>query len=207
MALTKGSAISASDIVALHDRVLAEIKRRSQSGAVGSMSSWTSKAAYTKTPAAGNAIQIEHANKIIEPVNEINTSGMTKVTVGAAITNFSGLSAKLTTFETRSKQTSKTGSDHLCNASCTGLCSTGCYSGCSSCGGSCSNNCSSCGGACSNDCNSTCSGDCDGTCTSSCGQGCASCYTSCGTGTCTGACSNDCAKGCSETCAVLAGSV
>ena len=206
MALTKGSAISASDINALHTRVLNEIARRSKSGAVGSMSSWTSKAAYTKTPAVGNAIQIEHANKIIEPVNAINTSGMTKVTAGAAITNFSGLSAKLTTFETRSKQTNLTGSDHLCNASCTGLCSTGCHTGCSSCGGSCSNNCSSCGGNCSNDCNTTCSGDCNETCTNSCGQGCATCYTSCG-GDCKTGCFNDCARGCSETCAILAGKV
>lgn len=202
MALTKGSAISASDINALHTRVLNEIARRSKSGAVGSMSSWTSKAAYTKTPAVGNAIQIEHANKIIEPVNAINTSGMTKVTAGAAITNFSGLSAKLTTFETRSKQTNLTGSDHLCNASCTGLCSTGCYSGCSSCGGSCSNNCSS---SCTGDCNDTCSGGCVGDCYNSCDRGCSYCSTSCGTGNCKGACSNDCAKGCSETCAVLAG--
>lgn len=202
MALTKGSAISASDINALHTRVLNEIARRSKSGAVGSMSSWTSKAAYTKTPAAGNAIQIEHANKIIEPVNAINTSGITKVTAGAAITNFSGLSAKLTTFETRSKQTNLTGSDHLCNTSCTGLCSTGCHTGCSSCGGSCSNNCSS---SCTGDCEDTCLGGCDGDCYNSCDRGCSYCSTSCGTGNCKGACTNDCAKGCSETCAVLAG--
>lgn len=204
MALTKGSAISASDINALHTRVLNEIARRSKSGAVGSMSSWTSKAAYTKTPAAGNAIQIEHANKIIEPVNAINTSGMTKVTVGAAITNFSGLSAKLTTFETRSKQTNLTGSDHLCNASCTGLCSTGCHTGCSSCGGSCSHNCSS---SCTGDCEDTCSGGCEGDCYNSCDRGCSYCSTSCGTGNCKGTCTNDCATGCSETCAVLAGKV
>lgn len=204
MALTKGSAISASDINALHTRVLNEIARRSKSGAVGSMSSWTSKAAYTKTPAAGNAIQIEHANKIIEPVNAINTSGMTKVTVGTAITNFSGLSAKLTTFETRSKQTSLTGSDHLCNASCTGLCSTGCHTGCSSCGGSCSNNCSS---SCTGDCEDTCLGGCEGDCYNSCDRGCSYCSTSCGTGNCKGICTNDCATGCSETCAVLAGKV
>lgn len=204
MALTKGSAISASDINALHTRVLNEIARRSKSGAVGSMSSWTSKAAYTKTPAAGNAIQIEHANKIIEPVNAINTSGMTKVTAGAAITNFSDLSAKLTTFETRSKQTNLTGSDHLCNASCTGLCSTGCHTGCSSCGGSCSNNCSS---SCTGDCEDTCSGRCTGDCYNSCDRGCSYCSTSCGTGNCKGLCTNDCATGCSETCAVLAGKV
>nr|DAF80840.1 MAG TPA: Nematocyst outer wall antigen evolution, nematocyst, bridge state [Bacteriophage sp.] len=204
MALTKGSAISASDINALHTRVLNEIARRSKSGAVGSMSSWTSKAAYTKTPAAGNAIQIEHANKIIEPVNAINTSGMTKVTAGAAITNFSDLSAKLTTFETRSKQTNLTGSDHLCNASCTGLCSTGCHTGCSSCGGSCSNNCSS---SCTGDCEDTCSGGCIGDCYNSCDRGCSYCSTSCGTGNCKGLCTNDCATGCSETCAVLAGKV
>lgn len=202
MALTKGSAISTSDINALHTRVLNEIARRSKSGAVGSMSSWTSKAAYTKTPAVGNAIQIEHANKIIEPVNAINTSGMTKVTAGAAITNFSGLSAKLTTFETRSKQTNLTGSDHLCNASCTGLCSTGCHTGCSSCGGSCSHNCSS---SCTGDCEDTCLGGCVGDCYNSCDRGCSYCSTSCGTSNCKGACTNDCAKGCSETCAVLAG--
>lgn len=204
MALTKGSAISASDINALHTRVLNEIARRSKSGAVGSMSSWTSKAAYTKTPVASNAIQIEHANKIIEPVNAINTSGMTKVTAGAAITNFSGLSAKLTTFETRSKQTNLTGSDHLCNASCTGLCSTGCHTGCSSCGGSCSNNCSS---SCTGDCDGTCLGGCIGDCYNSCDRGCSYCSTSCGTGNCKGLCTNDCATGCSETCAVLAGKV
>ena len=204
MALTKGSAISASDINALHTRVLNEIARRSKSGAVGSMSSWTSKAAYTKTPTASNAIQIEHANKIIEPVNAINTSGMTKVTAGAAITNFSGLSAKLTTFETRSKQTNLTGSDHLCNASCTGLCSTGCHTGCSSCGGSCSNNCSS---SCTGDCDGTCLGGCEGDCYNSCDRGCSYCSTSCGTGNCKGLCTNDCATGCSETCAVLAGKV
>lgn len=206
MALTKGSAISASDINALHTRVLNEIARRSKSGAVGSMSSWSSKAAYTKAPVEDSAIQIEHANKIIEPVNAINTSGMKKVTAGSAITSFNGLSAKLTTFETRSKQTNLTGSDHLCNASCTGLCSTGCYSGCSSCGGSCSDSCSSCGGSCSNDCSSTCSGSCSGNCTNSCGQGCATCSTSCG-GTCRTGCSNDCAQGCARTCAKGVGPV
>ena len=201
MALTQGSKISAADFIALHDRVLAEIARRSTNNAVGSMSSWTAAAAYTTDPTNQGKIQIEHANKIINPVNAIKASGMSTVVAGSAITNFTNLISVLGTLETASKKEDKTGSGHGCAASCTGLCSTGCYSGCSSCGGSCSNNCSS---GCTGDCEGSCSGSCSGTCTNSCGQGCASCYTACGSA-CTGKCSNDCATGCSETCEVLAG--
>lgn len=202
MSLTKGSVITASDINELHQRVLDEIARRSKRRAIGSMSSWTSEATYTNPPAASNVIQIEHANKIINPVNAINDSGMTAVQVGDVITNFSGLSAKLTTFETRSKQTNLVGSDHLCNASCTGLCSTGCHTGCSGCGEACSANCLH---TCEGDCEGTCSGGCTGDCYNSCDRGCSYCSTSCGTSNCKGSCTNDCAKGCSSTCAVLAG--
>lgn len=205
MSLKSGNAITASDINALHNRVLAEITRRTNTSAKGSMKDLgytTTNMAYSTTPAKNGNVLVEHANKIINPVNAINSSGMSSVSAGSTIKAFDGLDSKLTTFETRSQQTSKTGSDHLCNASCTGLCSTGCYSGCAGCGGACSTNCS---GDCEGGCNTTCTGGCNGDCYNSCDRGCSYCSTSCGTGNCKGGCHNDCAKGCSETCAVLAG--
>lgn len=153
MALTQGSAATASDINALKARVKAEMNRRCQNGSLTAYAGTAYN--YTTTPAVGGLINVEHINKILTPMNAITnqTSYGTSKAVGDLITAPNILSTNLAVYE---KQAMSKGSTSSCSSSCSGLCTTNCYNACTSC-----TSCSGCSG---------CSGTCQGC--SGCGDGC-----------------------------------
>lgn len=203
MAITENSKVLASDFIALKARVKTELSRRVRNGDISSYGG--SNYDYTVTPTSNSQILVEHINKIVEPLNAVNSTGVSTSTANISpIVNLTLLDAKLTTYE--GDQMVQNG-HNSCNAACTGMCVSTCWSACTGCTGTCTGSCSStcsgsCGGACSygcgGSCGSGCSGGCDGSCTSSCAAGCAS---GC-SGLCTGGCSGYCGNcgGCGNTC-------
>lgn len=192
MSLTEGSKVLASDFVALKARVKAEMARRCRKGSLAAYAT-----DYTDTPTSGGRILPVHANELIEPLNQINTTGYTTVASGDVVPEFSTLDAKLTAWEA----TAMTSSTNDCSASCSGLCTTGCYNSCSGCGGACSSGCSSCSGTCTGGCEgcSSCSGTCSGGCSGSCTDACSGCGAMCSS-SCSGYCSSTCTGGCYTSC-------
>lgn len=199
MALTTGNQYLASEFNALKARVKAEMQRRQYNGSLTAYGDTPYD--YTVTPAAGNTVLIEHMNKLVQPLNAINTTGMTTVKAGDPIQAIQALNTFLTTAE----QYPLTSSTTDCKSSCTGLCTTGCGSTCTgctggcegtcntTCTGTCSGGCSGCGGNCTGGCSGKCYG-CYGTCSSSCAKGCAS---KCSSGNvCKGSCKSTCGGNC-----------
>lgn len=192
MALTSNNSIMASDFVSMKARVKAEMNRRKYVGSLTSYAGTTYD--YTVSPASNGVISIEHANKLIVPINAINSSGYSEKKAGDIINELDTLNIKLTAHE---KQALYGATD--CASSCSGLCRTGCSGTCSGCGGACSYSCS---GTCDGGCDTTCSGGCDTTCSGGCqghcGDGCYGCTGACRTN-CSG-CSGSCKGTCSRTC-------
>ena len=187
MALNAKNLILASDFVSLKARVKAEMQRRSY---YGSLASYAGTAYdYTEVPADDKIIKTEHINKLVTPMNAINTSGYSTKSAGDVIPELETLNIKLTAYE----KTAIYGSVNDCASNCSGLCRTQCSNTCS---GGCSGGCSGCGGACSTSCSSSCSGSCSGNC-NGCGDG---CTTSCRSDSCTAACYGNCAFVCSTDC-------
>lgn len=176
----QGGLISASDFTTLKNLVKNEINRRSNSKSVGSMSAYNGSGYnYTTTPAKGGNINLEHIQKITEPLDAVtgnNTTPGTHATITAAqIINATNTVKNLSGKSTTANNSSNAG----CKSSCSGLCYTGCYSSCSGCSGSCSGSCS---GGCNNTCNNTCSGGCsgcDGNCWAACKDNCGNCDGGC----------------------------
>ena len=195
MAFNKDNELLAQEWNALKARVKAEMLRRNQ---VGSLTNFGSAAYdYTDAPSENGIIQIEHINKIIEPLAQINASalGVTTKNINDPVTHedLGAVSAFLSVAEGYGVTGSKTD----CAASCSGLCVGSCNATCANdCTGSCSNTCTgSCTGSCSGTCSGTCSGGCSGGCLG-CSGGCTG---GCSDG-CTGACSGYCYTSCSGTC-------
>lgn len=179
--------ISATRLKNLKLRVRAECARRNESGSVASYSGVAYD--YTLAPALGIIAKSEHRDKLVIPLNAINSAQFPLITGGVVISEaaLSTMESFLTVVEKRSF-TDYSASD--CSGGCTGLC----YS-CTSCTG-----CTGCGTACSNNCD----GACEGTCTDAC-EGCNLCTSSCGYAGCTascylscyGECDGNCGTGCS----------
>ena len=179
--------INTDRFIAIKSRLKAEVQRRKY---VGSVSSYGGAAYdFTNNPKQGTYIRQEHYNKIIEPLNAVNSEGIPNmVQNGTSIEDqFDIFDAKLTVFE--SKPLTAASNNTGCAASCTGLCSTGCYGTCTG----------SCTGSCKGSCRGSCDG-CDGC------SGCSGCGGSCSYG-CSGSCSANCASwycsGCSGSCSAL----
>lgn len=189
MALTVGNRYLAEEFISLKARVKAEMLRRKYNGTLVSYGS--SKYDYEVQPEAGNVVLAEHFNKIVEPLNAINDTGLTTKYSGDLIVAMETLD----TFLTKSEGYALTSKTTNCKASCSGLCVTGCGSGCSGCTGTCSNNCtgcSGCGNSCSRNCDTTCSAKCMYDCEGACAEGCSS--------SCMGGCKYTCSSGCSTQC-------
>ena len=180
MALSVGNRYLASEFINLNARVKAEMQRRKYKGSLVTYASASYD--YTVTPTANSVVLPEHVNKIVEPLNAINDTGVDTGASGDVIKALDKANAFLTTAESYSV-TSKTTD---CKSTCTGLCVTTCGSSCSGCSGSCTGQCTSCSG-------------CSGTCTSSCARACNSCMTDC-TGACAEGCSSSCMGGCKNGC-------
>ena len=194
MALNAKNLILASDFVSLKARVKAEMQRRSY---YGSLASYAGTAYdYTEVPAGDKVIKTEHINKLVTPMNAVNTSGYSTKSAGDIIPELETLNVKLTAYE----KTAIYGSVNDCASNCSGLCRTQCSNTCS---GSCSGTCSGCGGSCSYSCSGGCDTGCSGCegCGSGCSAGCAptcagGCWSDGCTSNCTAACRMDC-SGCS----------
>ena len=83
MALTTGNKYLASEFNALKARVKAEMERRQYNGPMTTYADTSYD--YTVIPAADNLVLIEHMNKLVEPLNAINATGMTTVKTGDPI--------------------------------------------------------------------------------------------------------------------------
>ena len=190
MALTIGNPILASEIIALKERVKAEMLRRDK---VGSLVEYGgSDYDYTVTPAAGNPILPEHFNKLIIPMNAINNIGYSEISSGDPIPALD----KLEAFLTKSEAFAVTGSASNCKTTCSGLCVGTCQSACGTgCSGTCSSSCkNTCDRDCADDCYTGCSGSCDSSCKTDCAKGCAwTCNSNC-----SGGCKTDCRMYCAK---------
>ena len=177
--------MTANQLVTLKASVNKEMKRRCYNG---SMIAYAGRNyAFQTTPAAGEIIQAQQGNAVIQPLSAVNPiSGLPTAAVGEVIpTAFDN--DKLTKVVNDLSNLTTTTPNPGCAASCSGLCHTQCSTSCSGCSG-CSG-CGGCGGGCSG-CSGTCSGGCSG-CRATCSSRCDSC-----SGTCTQNCSMDCNAGC-----------
>lgn len=183
--------ISPERFTELKAKVKAEMLRRNQSGSVASYGG--TEYDYTVVPADGKIIKEEHREKLIVPMNAVNSDQVPLSQVSFVNDNeITTLETKINAWATRSL-TDKSGSD--CKSGCTGTCYTGCStgcSGCSGCSGTCKSGCTSCSGChgCSG-CTSYCVDHCNNSCSGTCKGG---CY-----GGCDGRCINSCSTECSHT--------
>lgn len=196
MSLASGNKLLASDINSLKAKVKKEMLRRDGRGSLVEYGGTTYD--YSVVPAKGGKLLIEHANKIITPMNAITASGFTEVKKGDRVKSLEALNAKVVAYAAESMGASKSS----CSSSCSGLCTTS-SSGSCGCSGSCGGVCSSTtDGSCT--CGSGCKGSTEASTCSSCSDGCTaycgmSCYGTCssqwngGGSTCAAAkCSGSC---------------
>lgn len=179
--------ITSDEIVAIKDRLNAEMSRRKYNG---DLSSYAGEAYQFEsiTPKV-TKINKNIYNKLVEPLNAVNSS-FTTIADGELKQilrdDYLDIESKLTLYESNDSYTSSTND---CGAACSGLCITACSTSCS--------------GTCSGSCSGTCSGSCSGGCSGSCSGGCSSdgCSTTCSSTGCKGdgcyqACFYDCETSC-----------
>lgn len=162
--------IEAQRFTDLKARVKAECQRRSYTGSVASYGGTDYD--YASAPASGVKIAQEHYEKLVIPLNAINSETFPD-TSGERIITDADLTA-METFLTSAEGRGKTATTTDCSASCTGLCK-----GCTG----------TCTGSCSGGCSGTCLNTCTGSCTGGCWGGCTSC-----SGACTGSCQASCTR-------------
>ena len=75
MALTQGQKALASDMIALKKRVKNEMNRRKYRNSLTSYGGTSYD--YSTSPASGGKIMAEHINKIVIPLNQIKSTGLT----------------------------------------------------------------------------------------------------------------------------------
>ena len=185
--------ISSERIAELKARVKAECLRRCHIDSVESYGG--EKYDFSRDPEKDNVAIEEHAEKILTPLNAINSAKFPS-TRGDRVISDSELTTEeafLTVAEARAV-TDQYGTD--CNGNCAGLCfgcTSGCVSGCTSCQG--------CSGTCKNTCKNACTETCYGSC-----SGCTGCSTTCGGDGCVGQCVTSCSAGCTTGCGASCGS-
>lgn len=175
--------ITSDEIVAIKNRLNAEMNRRKYNG---DLSSYAGEAYQFEsiTPKV-TKINKNIYNKLVEPLNAINSS-FTTIADGELKQilrdDYLDIESELTLYESNDSYTSSTND---CGAACSGLCITQCSTECTGCTGTCNTTCS---GSCSTTCSGTCTGGCSG-CGSSCGSGCSGSCSGCsGCGSCDGTC-------------------
>lgn len=186
--LEQGEKYSASDFIALKNKVNAEMQRRCYTGSLVEYGG--AAYAFNIAPQNGTQILADQANKVITPINAVNDSGIVAQNIGDPAKALNVLDAKVTAYASAPLE----GTNHYCKASCSGLCHTACSGSCSgTCTTACGGNCeTSCTGGCTGTCNNTCTGSCTGSCTGGCGVGCGSCADC--SGGCYGSCTGSCSK-------------
>lgn len=75
-----GEILSSTAIIALKNRVKAEMNRRKYTKSLTKYASSTWN--YSTTPEVGADVLVEHANKIIIPLNKVRATGYNEVSQG-----------------------------------------------------------------------------------------------------------------------------
>ena len=163
MALTQHSKIMSSDIIALKNRVKAEMARRKYYGSLASLNTNFSNSANS-----GDQALLTHFNETIGHINYINATGISSDLIYA----ISAEASQLGVYENRGI----TSSTNDCTYLCRGLCVSKCDTTCSGCGSGCASTCSgNCSGWCEDSCDNYCADSCGGSngCKNTCTSGCA----------------------------------
>ena len=198
--LQKDSQKIAQSMIALKDKVTAEMLRRSHNITVGSATGGSLEEygkgdwLYTNAdkPVKDGIPKAVQANKIIAPLNAVHTS-MEEVAEGTIMASLSQAETIVNNYAATDLYSEK----NDCQGFCSGLCAVTCVGGCRQ---ECSDTCT---GTCKDSCDNTCKGGCKGSCTGSCKGGCyQTCTGQCGNcgNTCTGSCKNSCEKTCKGGC-------
>ena len=212
MALTKNNPATSADIIALKNRVKAEMARRKYTNSLASKATDFSQTARKDV----DFIRISHFNETVGFINLIKPTGVS----GSQNNPIYALQAASDALSTHAAVNINVNSESCqgatCRGACYNVCATdcrgGCKGSCQGCTGSCSGTCKGCTGNCTGTCKGCtgCTGNCSGTCkgcTGNCTGTCKGCTGNC-TGTCkgctgcTGSCSGGCkgCTGCSGTC-------
>ena len=193
--------MTANQLVTLKASVDKEMKRRCYNGSMTAYAG--SNYAFQTTPAAGEIIQAQQGNAVIQPLNAVSPiDGLPAAEQGATIPQQFDNDNLTKVVNDLSSMTTTTASPG-CAASCSGLCHTQCSTSCTGCSGSCTDTCyDSCTGTCGGNCTG-CSGTCGGTCWNSC-SGCGGCTGSQNTSPGAG-CGNHCNGTCSSSCGYCTG--
>lgn len=204
--------ISPETFISLKEKVKSECLRREYENSVAEYGSTAYD--FNIIPSDKNLILKEHYQKIIIPLNKINTSDNPyddTIKHKVVIENELIKSEANVTLYAASPPVNQTSTDCsvscaglcylTCSSDCTGGCNTGCTgcrgcrgctgcTGCTGCGDDCGTSCSGCRG-----CGVACSDDCD-SCTDNCSHDCGGngCYEACNS------CSNGCQGGCTSGC-------
>ena len=187
--LEQGVQYSASDFIALKNKINAEMQRRCYTG---SLVEYGGEAyAFNIDPQNGTQILADQANKVIIPVNAVNDSGVLPQNIGDPAKALNVLDAKITVYASAPLE----GTNHYCKASCSGLCHTSCSTTCTgTCSVACGNDCTT---SCTGTCTGTCKDGCSGSCTGGCGVGCGACADC--SGGCLGSCAGSCGRSWGDT--------
>ena len=139
--LKKGEIEVANDLIALKNKVTAEMARRSHDIKVGNATGGSltkySKGSWlynnTDMPKSGGIPTASQANKVITPINAIKKQ-TDEVTNGSIMASLSSLETAIDKFS----QTDVQSEHNDCSSFCSGLCATTCVGGCrGSCIGGC----------------------------------------------------------------------
>lgn len=219
MSLNVNNEVLATDINALKNQVVNEIRKRTKKNinGVDELANYRNLQ-YSQTPAENVSLLTEHYNQIAAPILAINNTSKnitnvslpSNVNANDLVNAITSLKTLLDDFHTHTEDYNTydcriqcTGYCSSCSDSCTGGCNDTCVTGCkTTCEGKCDQVCN---GSCSGGCQGTCGGECTGGCTSSCTGGCTStcgqnlCTNACGQW-CTGTCKTGCLHGCRTTC-------
>lgn len=138
--------LTASQYMALKEKLVTELQRRNACGSVSSYAEKASKGSAVE----GNKILASTGNNLIEPILSIKDYGDLMFPVeGEPIP--SSFDEELITYVNTLASESMTTTTSSCRGACTGLCMNGCASSCSGCKGSCSG-CNGCNGTCGTGC-------------------------------------------------------
>lgn len=174
--------ITSDEIVAIKNRLNAEMNRRQYNGSLVSYAGEDYQ--FEALTPLITTINKSIYNKLVEPLNAVKSTFSTiSITELRNIErdDYLEIEAKLTLYE--NNDVVSTTND--CGANCSGLCITQCSTSCTGCTGGCTGTCS---GSCQNTCSGTCKGGCSG-CGSSCGSSCSGSCSGCrGCGGCDGTC-------------------
>lgn len=198
--------ITSDEIVAIKNRLNAEMNRRQYNGSLVSYAGEDYQ--FEAIAPLQTSVDKDYYNKMATPLNAVNNTFTIISDSEMKTASYSDIESFDATLSLYEGNTSFTSSSNDCSAACSGMCITACSTGCTNqctnqctgCTGSCSGSCTGkCSGSCSGGCSGSCKGDCYGYCTSSCGDD--GCSSNCESTGCRGdGCWQNCFYDCSSSC-------